>query len=317
MVRRATIKSLARELGVSHMTVSRALSGHPRVSEKTRVAILARAEAVGYVRSQAAVTIRGAASGILGLLLPGLLNEFYARLAHQLSLLAAAEGYHLVTHLTDEDPARQSLALQKLVALGAEAAAVVAPPDSVCNGEPLPIVSLVRQVDGIRRFVGIDDREAILAAVARIAARGATRIAYVGGTEKLPTGRARHEAFQAGLAAAGLQPHNLARLGPPQAPFGRAAMGELLEQGIDGVVCGGVETTRGAVELCLERGIGMPSQLAFVGYGDAGAYRYLSGGITVIALPVEAVARRALDLLAGRTVPDKAAEATLITRATA
>ena len=85
---RATLKSIARDLNVSHMTVSRALSGHPNVKAETRDLILARAHELGYVKSFAANAMRGDPTAIVGLLLPNIVNEFYARFANTLALLA-------------------------------------------------------------------------------------------------------------------------------------------------------------------------------------------------------------------------------------
>ena len=69
---RATIKSIARDLDISHMTVSRALSGNPNVKAGTRALILARAKELGYVKSAAANAMRGGQSAIIGLLLPNI-----------------------------------------------------------------------------------------------------------------------------------------------------------------------------------------------------------------------------------------------------
>ena len=69
MAQRVTIKSIAQDLGISHMTVSRALSNHPSVREETRKTVLERAAELGYVRSAAASAMRGDATGIVGLLL--------------------------------------------------------------------------------------------------------------------------------------------------------------------------------------------------------------------------------------------------------
>ena len=91
---RVTIKSIARDLGLSHMTVSRALSGHGNVHPDTRDKVLARAREVGYVRSSAANAMRGDPTGIVGLLLPNIVNEFYARFANTLALLCADRTSH-------------------------------------------------------------------------------------------------------------------------------------------------------------------------------------------------------------------------------
>ena len=79
MSNRVTIKSIAKDLGISHMTVSRALSDNPKVKAETRTAVILRAQELGYVKSGAAKAMRGDQTTIVGLLLPNLANEFYAR----------------------------------------------------------------------------------------------------------------------------------------------------------------------------------------------------------------------------------------------
>ena len=74
--RRVTIKSIAKDLGISHMTVSRALSNHPNVLQETRDAVQKRARELGYVKSAAAKAMRGDDTRIVGLLLPNILNDF-------------------------------------------------------------------------------------------------------------------------------------------------------------------------------------------------------------------------------------------------
>lgn len=315
MSERVSIKSLARDLGVSHMTVSRALAGHPGVQAETRATIVAAAEAQGYTRSPAGAALRGSATRILGLVVPGLVNEFYARLAHALSILAADRGYHLVTHLTGDDPEREGTALRKLAALRAEAVALVPAPGGP-TPPPLPIVHLVRRGEPPGLFVGIEDTGPIRDAVRHLVARGRRRIAYVGGAGTTSTGRDRLGAVMAGLREAGLGT-DLMRLGSPRVEFGREALRELLAGDPDAVVCGGVEVTAGALEVCLEERLAVAGRFAFVGYGDPVAFRWLAGGITTLALPIEEVATRTFAALTtGVEFPDQP-QAALILRATA
>lgn len=89
-----TLKQLARQLGVSAATVSRALAGHPRISSETRTRVEAAARAVGYVPNRAArALVTGRGSGFVGLVLqdPGYgrehsyLGEFVQGLGQGLS----------------------------------------------------------------------------------------------------------------------------------------------------------------------------------------------------------------------------------------
>lgn len=64
------LKSLAKSLGVSEATVSRALNGYPEVSERTRVKVLAAAEAAGYRPNPLARSLAVGRTNTIGMIHP-------------------------------------------------------------------------------------------------------------------------------------------------------------------------------------------------------------------------------------------------------
>ncbi|MBA4079326.1 MAG: hypothetical protein C0508_30135, partial [Cyanobacteria bacterium PR.023] len=48
-----------------------------------------------------------------------------------------------------------------------------------------------------------------------------------------------------------------------------------------------------------QRGITFPKQLAFIGYGDPPAYKWIAGGISTISLPTDDIAERAIAMIIG------------------
>ena len=125
---RVTIKSIAEDLGISHMTVSRALSNHPNVLKETREAVLKRARELGYVKSAAARAMRGDETRIVGLLLPNIVNEFYARFANTMALACEAQSLQLIIHLTGDDPGAEEKALERLHEVQAQGVVMVPSP---------------------------------------------------------------------------------------------------------------------------------------------------------------------------------------------
>jgi DNA-binding LacI/PurR family transcriptional regulator len=110
--RRATIRDVAREAGVSTTTVSDALAGRGRLSEQTRERVRAAADAVGYVASAAARNLRLGRSGCLGLYLPDRTVgfEYYTHLSRGAAEAALGHGYAL-TLVPAWDDSRQLAAL--------------------------------------------------------------------------------------------------------------------------------------------------------------------------------------------------------------
>ena len=73
-----TISDIAAALGVTPSTVSRALSGSPRVKEETRLAVEQMAAALGYERNVVASNLRKGKSDIVGIIVPRIHREFFA-----------------------------------------------------------------------------------------------------------------------------------------------------------------------------------------------------------------------------------------------
>lgn len=306
MGNRITIKTLAKDLGISHMTVSRALSNHPNVREETRKTVLKRADELGYVRSVAATAMRGDGTRIVGLLLPNIVNEFYARFANALALKCEENNLHLITHLTNDDEIRERLSLQKLRELQADSVILVPAPGEVPldkrHLQDMRVVQLIRTKDIGRQFsqLIVEDTQSISKAVDHLAAKGHRHIGYIGAHEVLSSGRQRLAAFLSALKRNGLEVSSeLVRTGAPSFEMGNNNANLILDSGADvtAMVCGGFEISNGALDACLRKDVKMPDDLAFVGYGDPSFYQWIQGGITTITLPVEYLAQQAVKLL--------------------
>ena len=305
MSKRVTIKSIARDLNISHMTVSRALSGSPLVREKTREMVELRAAQLGYVKSAAATAIRGDGAGIVGLLLPTLANEFYARFADSFAGHCATAGLQLIIHLTADQPEQERRSLVKLREVQAAAVVLVPTPGSGYRehdqaGE-MQVIRLIRKGEAGQNscMALVDDRTAIIDAVGRLVEAGHRRIAYLGGSTSLSSGSERLSAFISGLHEAGITPlPELLHTGAPTFAMGYAKAAALTaEHTATALVCGGVEISHGALSALLDQRLRLPGQLAFAGYGDPGYYRWLEGGIATIRIPVELLASETARLL--------------------
>ncbi|MCC2095729.1 MAG: LacI family DNA-binding transcriptional regulator [Hyphomicrobiales bacterium] len=291
------------------MTVSRALSNSPNVNPQTREIIQKRAAELGYVKSAAAATMRGDATRIVGLLVPNLVNEFYARFANALALLCEDNDLHLITHLTNDDPDRERLALLKLRELQTNAVIMVPAPSQETCGEQLfqgmKLVQFIRTrpMSFDADSIVVNDTETIREAVSVLAKKGHVRISYFGGHTVLSSGRQRKTAFTSAIEDNGLSPDSdLVQTAPPSFDMGAEKARDVISGKIDAtaVICGGFEISNGALVAFLKAGLRLPQDLAFVGYGDPSFYRWIQGGITTVSLPIDALAEQALALLSPR-----------------
>ncbi len=314
MSERVTIKSIANDLGISHMTVSRALSGNPNVQVETRQAIIKRAEELGYVKSAAANAMRGEQTNIVGLLLPNLVNEFYARYSDTLAQSCDEQGLQLIIHLTNDDIEKERRAIMQLREVQANSVVMVPSPGDM-EGEEKPlrglhIVQLIRQrnISTPCKRVLVDDHSAIEAAVGHLASQGLHKhIAYIGGDTSLSSGKSRLAAFLSGMKKAGLEPmEEFVCVDAPSFAFGHNVADSIVRSGrASAIICGGVEVSNGALNACLEHGVKLADDIAFVGYGDPSYYQWICGGISTIKIPAQELAVITAQLLVNRDQPDQ------------
>ncbi|WP_157974024.1 LacI family DNA-binding transcriptional regulator, partial [Desertihabitans aurantiacus] len=114
------IEDVARAVGVSRATATRALRGQGRIAASTRERVQRAAEQLGYVPNLMATELAsGARGGAIGLMLRDAANPVYGQLFSSLELAAAAAGLELVTVTIGADPEgeRQVLALRRLLGM--------------------------------------------------------------------------------------------------------------------------------------------------------------------------------------------------------
>ena len=289
------------------MTVSRALSENPNVKKATREAVLKRASELGYVKSMAAKAMRGDETKIVGLLLPNIVNEFYARFANAMAQACKEHSYHLIIHLTNDDVKEECQSLERLCEI--QATAIIMVPVPCDKDYNLPIVPGVKIIELIRRrdrpdadaTILVDDHDAIGDAVVHLWELGHRSIGYIGADSLLSSGRERLKAFREGLERAGLpEDKKLICTDRPSREMGRRCAGVLIDsRKATGVVCGGVEISNGALGLIMDRELQPNKDFAFIGYGDPSFYSWVGGGVSTVRLPIERLTEVAIELLIG------------------
>ena len=182
-----SIKDVAREVGVSTATVSRALRGLPRVSEQTRVRVLQVAAELDYVASPSAAGLASGQTRAVGVIVPFVTRWFYASVVQGAEELLREAGYDLLLYnLGGDQEARHRVFRTHLLRKRVDAVLVLSltpTDDEVAALTKLdrPVAVVGATVNGWAS-VRIDD-----AATARIAMRhlidlGHRRIGYVGGS---------------------------------------------------------------------------------------------------------------------------------------
>src|SRR5215469_14978241 len=98
------MKDIARDLGVSLMTVSKAVRGHNDISEATRQRVLKRMRELNYQPDWIARSMATGRTFLVGLVLPDLMHSFFAEVAMAVARRLEPLGYQVVIANSEEDP---------------------------------------------------------------------------------------------------------------------------------------------------------------------------------------------------------------------
>src|SRR5512133_567345 len=148
-----TIHDVARQAGVSPVTVSRVINGVNNVNSSTRQKVEQAIKDLGYVPNLAARSLRSRQTSTLALIVPDITNAFWTTVARGVEDAAQAEGYSVLLGNSDESLEKQKSYLNVVLQQRVDGV-IIAPFDSDArNLSPLrdlktPLVVVDRQVIG-------------------------------------------------------------------------------------------------------------------------------------------------------------------------
>ena len=109
MKSKITIRDIARELGVSASTVSRALKDSPEISEETRKKVKAFANLYHYKPNMMALKLRNKKTMVLGVIIPEIVHHFFSRVISGIEKVANDKGYNVMICLSNESYEKEKL----------------------------------------------------------------------------------------------------------------------------------------------------------------------------------------------------------------
>jgi LacI family transcriptional regulator len=313
------MKDIARDLGVSVVTVSKVLRNHSDISEETRARVLRRIKELNYRPNLAARALVTGRTYTVGLIVPDLVHPFFAEVAKGLSRVLRKKGYSVVISSSEEDVELEQQEIEQLVARRVDALFLAlgqTSPEALQRvvEQQIPYVLLDRTIPGVdANFVGVDDQEAGRLAVEHLAEQGCRRIAHIRGPE-VSTAVGRLEGYRRALAGRGVDaPASYVvrgTHGDDAADLsGYESMRQLLRASPrpDAVFCYNDPMAMGAMKAILEAGLDVPGDIAVVGCGNvtyAGLLRIPLSSIDQSSAAIgERAARLALSLIESKTDP--------------
>lgn len=204
-----TISDVAKQAGVSPVTVSRVINNAGNVSAATRTRVERAIAELGYVPSGAAQSLRSKRTKTLALIVPDIQNAFWTTMARGIEDAAQSHGYSIFLYNTDENAAKQRHCLEVVVSQRVDGV-IIAPHDS--NAENLallrqrhvPTVIIDRHIDDWDvDTVSGDSISASRSLVQHLIKLGHKRIAMISGPLSTSTSADRIIGYRIALTEAG------------------------------------------------------------------------------------------------------------------
>ena len=290
-----TLADVAKEAGVSEITVSRVIRAKGPIAEATRRRVEAAIHKVGYVPNRIAGSLASAGSDLIGVIIPSLGNIVFPDVLRGLHDAISGRGFRAVVSVTDYRPESERELVRSLLSWRPAALIVTG-----CEHEPdtrrmlvnagLTIVE-VMDADGeaIDIAIGMSHVRAGHDTAAFLLSRGYRRFGYVGHDLRRDLrARKRREAFIATIGQAGASfVGEVIASGPSSVPAGRSALAEILaaHRHIDAVYFSNDDMAIGGVFHCMAEGIALPGKLAIAGFNGVAIGQALPQPLTTVLTP--------------------------------
>jgi DNA-binding LacI/PurR family transcriptional regulator len=304
---RTRLADLAEQAGVSTATVSRVLNGKDNVSRETRQSVLAALDQLGYERPE---RLKRRSAGLVGLVVPELVNPVFPALAQVIEEHLADAGYTPVLCTQSAGGTTEDEYVEILLEHGVDGIVFVSGlhADTQASRERyvrlrerrVPMVLIGGYAEGVDApFVSADDVLAAELAVRHLVSLGHRSIGLAAGPNRFVPTQRKQRGFvsaltQQGLAADATEAaaHVVNTLFTLEG--GQAAAGELLDSGHTAIVCASDLMALGAIRAVRSRGLTVPGDASVVGYDDSPLIAFTDPPLTTVRQPVAAMGRAAV-----------------------
>lgn len=305
-----TLKNIAEALGVSAMTVSRALNDRDNVDDKTKQRVLKKARSMGYTPNKVAKSLVSRKTHTIGVVIPEITHAFFPEVVRGIEEVTYNSDYQIFLTNANEQYDREKEAIETLRAQRVDGLLISSSLtredysfyQNIIKGGA-KVVFFDRCIEDIgASCVSVNDRESSRKITEHlITEHGYTKIAYLSGPQKVSIGKERLQGFQDALNA-----HNLVVNDNwiVQAGFkedtGYEAMVRIIEQADKlprAVVAVNDPTAIGAYKALKEYGLTVPEDIAIVGFTDDIRSPLLEVPLTTVHQPAYEMGERAAEKL--------------------
>ncbi|MBO6536761.1 MAG: LacI family DNA-binding transcriptional regulator [Balneolaceae bacterium] len=301
-----TLKEVAAALGLSTMTVSRALNDRPNVNPETKKRIQEVATKMGYTPNHVAKSLVSNRTYTIGVVIPEIGHAFFPEVVRGIDEISSEANYQIFLTNSSEDFEKEKRSIEALRAKRVDGILVSTSIKSTdfsffenLKNTGIKIVFFDRCIYNLGiSCIGVNDRVASRQITEHLIKNGYKKIAYLSGPPEVTIGRERLAGFREALTNAGIEINEdrIVETGLTEID-GKEAMNKLLalpkQDRPDAVATVNDPSALGAIEAIKEYGLSIPEDIAIVGFTNEVRASIIDPPLTTINQPAYDVGKRA------------------------
>lgn len=309
MKAKSTLKQIALELGVSVSTVSKALNDSPEISEPTKIKIQEFAKLKNYKPNITAINLKNRSTRTIGVIIPNILNSFFAKVFTGIEEVADKKGYNIITCISNESLAKEINTMQMLsnstvdgfiLSISEEAQKLHEYQhfnDIIKDGTPIVMFDRIANEVNCDKVV-VDDFESAINATQHLLDTGCKRIALFSSADNLSVGKLRAKGYFEALQKNGIAADmDIVLLTDTDEEFDSKVSDFFKNNKIDGIFAINEHVSIAGMKMALKNGYKIPENLSIIGFADGVWSRRLTPTLSTVSQHGPEIGRAAATLL--------------------
>ncbi|MEO5564234.1 MAG: LacI family DNA-binding transcriptional regulator [Chitinophagaceae bacterium] len=306
-----TIKDIAKALGLSTSTVSRALRDSYEISPETKKLVLEYAEKIKYHPNPIALSLKERRSHSIGVIVSEIANSFFSQTIDGIESIAYKNGYNVIISQTRESSERELINLNYLTSRSIDGLVVSVSAETTdfsffkeLHDRGMPIVFFDRVVNEINTHkVIVDNYKGAYNATMALLKEGYKNIAAIANSESLSITSERLAGYKAALGNHGKQDKEpvikFCAHGGLILEEVEEAIGELLNLKTrpDALLALGDKLTTGSLRVMKSNNIRVPQDIGLMGFSNSDITELIDPSLSIIKQPAFEMGEIATDLL--------------------
>lgn len=310
-MKKLTIKDIAENFGVSISTVSKALNDSHEISEGTKEKINKYAKEHNYKPNFNAINLKNRSTKTIGIIIPNMLNYFFAQVFKGIENIANKKGYKVITCISNESYSKEVEIIEMLSNGSVDGFILSLAKETELQqnfkhiqntiDDGTPIVMFDRTSDNVQcDKVIADDYNGALSTVDFLAKRGRKNIAFISTISNLHIGKQRFLGYEKGLKNADLKfnPDLVIDIFEKDYKKYEAILTPFFKNNkIDSVIALGESLAIAAMKSAIKNNLNIPRDISVIAFSNGILARHSSPKLTTVSQHGEIMGETAAGML--------------------